>query len=246
VVCIALDPKHNRYFCSGGDAKTVYVLDADSFKQVDAIAMPAETDALIYEPKNGRIYVTNDEGSHVWGIDPDTDKVVQDVDIPGVPEYMVYDAGNNRIYLNIKTKDEIAVIDPDAGAVVTTWSTLPARGPHGLGFDAETGRLFSAGINGRLAVVDIKTGSVIASPSFASLVDQAAFDPGTKRIYCACTGQMSVLQETAEGANFVGNVVTADTAKNVAVDPATRGLWTTYTDGATSYAKGWTPVAGAQ
>lgn len=240
-VGIVLDPATNKYFVSGSDDKTVYVLNADSLKQIDAIAMPGELDAILLDPKNHRIFVTNDEGSHVWAIDPETDQVVATIDIPGVPEDMVYDAGTNRIYLNLKTRDEIAVIDPDANAVVTTWSTAPAELPHGLGFDPDTGRLFSAGINGRLAVIDIHTGSVVAAPTFAALVDQAAFDPSTKRIYCACTGQLSILQETDDGARFVANVVTDDTAKNVAVDPATHAVWTTYTDGSTSYAKSWTP-----
>lgn len=240
-VDIVLDPDNNRYYVSGSDEKTVYVLDADSLHSIASIAMPGELDAMLFDPRNHRIYVTNDEGSHVWGIDPGSNQVVEDIPIPGVPEYMVYDAAANRIYLNLKTKDEVAVIDPDAGSVIATWSTAPARSPHGLGFDPQTGRLFSAGINGRLAVIDIKSGSVIAAPAFAALVDQAVFDPATRRIYCACTGQLSILQETDDGAQFLGNVVTTDTAKNVAVDPATDDVWTTYTNGTTSFAQSWHP-----
>ena len=39
----------------------------------------------------------------------------------------------------------------------------------------------------------------------------------------------------------LGALATAATAKNVAVDPATRAVWTTYTDGKSSFAKSWMP-----
>jgi hypothetical protein len=39
----------------------------------------------------------------------------------------------------------------------------------------------------------------------------------------------------------LGDLPTAATAKNVAVDPQTRAVWTTYTDGKSSFAKSWLP-----
>jgi hypothetical protein len=39
----------------------------------------------------------------------------------------------------------------------------------------------------------------------------------------------------------LGDLATAATAKNVAVDPQTRAVWTTYTDGKSSFAKSWMP-----
>ena len=38
----------------------------------------------------------------------------------------------------------------------------------------------------------------------------------------------------------LGELATAATARNVAVDPATRAVWTTYSDGKSSFAHGWT------
>jgi DNA-binding beta-propeller fold protein YncE len=154
---------------------------------------------------------------------------------------MLYDADADRIYLNIKPKDELVVIDPNSNSIVAHWPTSPADAPHGLAFDPVTGRLFSAGMNGQLAVLDAKTGKLIASAPIAGKVDQIAFDPATRRIYCACADWMSVVQETDQGVVFLGNVRTAATAKNVAVDPQTHEVWTTYTDGTNSYAKAWRP-----
>jgi hypothetical protein len=92
-----------------------------------------------------------------------------------------------------------------------------------------------------LAAIDSNTGRTVGSSEIAKAVDQATFDPSTGRVYCACTDQMSVVQETPDGVKFLGNVATAKTAKNVAVDPATHWVWTTFTDGANSYVKSWRP-----
>jgi hypothetical protein len=53
---------------------------------------------------------------------------------------------------------------------------------------------------------------------------------------------MSVISTAGGKLKTLGDVSTAATAKNVAVDPATRAVWTTYTDGKSSYAKSWTPA----
>jgi YVTN family beta-propeller protein len=240
-VDIATDPKSGNYFVSASDEKKVVVVDGTTLKPLQEIPMPGELDAILLDPDNRRVYVTNDEGSHVWVIDADTAKLVATIDIPGIPEYMVYDSKAGRIYLNLKSTNEIAVIDPAANSVVARWSVSPAEKPHGLAFDPESGRLFSAGANGVLAVVDSRTGKEVASVAIATGVDQAVFDPSTGRVYCACTGQMSVVRETADGAQFLGNVASAKTAKNVAVDPQTHAVWTTFTDGANSYVKSWRP-----
>jgi DNA-binding beta-propeller fold protein YncE len=240
-VHIVLDPDNGRYFISGSDDKKVVVLNADDFSTVGVVEMPAETDAILLDPKANRIFVTNDEGSHVWGIDPNSLKVVATIDIPGSPEYMLYDASADKIYLNLKSTSQLATIDPNSGQVASTWSVAPADKPHGLCFDKDTGRLFSVGANGKLVAIDVSTGKVTASADVAAGVDQNAFDPSTKRIYCASGGRMSVVQETDDGLKFLGNVKTFDTAKNVAVDPVTHAVWTCYTDGKNSYAQSYTP-----
>ena len=79
----------------------------------------------------------------------------------------------------------------------------------------------------------------MGSTEITTHVDQIAYDAGTKRIFCAGPGQMSVVQATKDGVKFLGNIASAATAKNVAVDPATHKVWTTYTDGTDSYAKSW-------
>jgi YVTN family beta-propeller protein len=234
-----MDPESTFYYVSVQEEERVAVIDAATLKEVKSIKMAGPTDAIIYEPKNHMVYVTHDEGADVWVIDPKAAKVVATVTVPGVPEFMVYDESTDRIYLNIKNKDVVAVIDPATNKTVAKWPTAPAAQPHGLALDAANHRIFSAGGNGKLVVIDTKTGSVTDTVDIVPKVDQIAFGAPSGLVYCAGADKMSVVRTTGGKVLLLGDVTTAATAKNVAVDPATQDVWTTYTDGKSSFAKAW-------
>ena len=237
----AVDQDSKFYYVSVQEAKRVAVVDAETLTEVKSIKTSGPTDAIIFEPKNHMVYVTHDEGADVWVIDPAGAKVVATITIPGVPEFMVYDDQADRIYLNIKSKNVVAVIDPSSNKVVAQWPTAPARQPHGLAVDSKSHRVFAAGDNGKLVVIDTKSGAASGSVDIAPRVDQIAFDDAGGLLYCAGVDKMSVVSTAGGKVASLGELATAPTARNVAVDPATRAVWTTFTDGTSSFAKSWLP-----
>jgi DNA-binding beta-propeller fold protein YncE len=237
----AVDAGSKLYYVSVQEDARVAVVDAETLKEVNSVKVPGPTDAIIYEPKNHMVYVTHDDGLDVWVIDPATLKIVATVAIPGAPEVMVYDEKADRIYLNIKDKNVVAVIDPASNKVIAQWPTAPAQLPHGVALDTANHRIFVAGANSKLAVIDTASGSVTGSADIAPKVDQIAFDSAGGLVYCAGPGKMTVLGASGGTVTNRGEIATAATAKNVAVDPATRAVWTTYTDGKSSFAKSWMP-----
>jgi DNA-binding beta-propeller fold protein YncE len=237
----AVDPESKYYYVSVQEDQRVAVLDAATLKEVKSIKVDGPTDAIIYEPKNHMIYVTHDEGANVWVIDPAAAKVVASIEVPGVPEFMVYDESTDRIYLNIKSADMVAVIDPGTNKTVAKWATAPATQPHGLALDSAHHRIFSAGANGKLAVIDTVSGKVVTSVPITAKVDQIAFDPKSQLVFCAGPEKMSMVRVAADGVSAAGDFATAGTARNVAVDAKTGAVWSTYTDGKSSFAKSWMP-----
>ncbi len=238
-VGITTNPAGDTYYASVQDDKRIAIIDAKTLQETGSIALPGETDAILYDGKDHRVYVTNDNGKYLWAIDPAAGKVIAAIEIPGEPECMAHDEAADRIYLNIKNLSEVAVIDTKTNTVVAHWPTAPVTGPHGLVFDAAASRVYSSGDNGKLVAIDTKTGQVIGSTEITKKVDQIAFDVSTRRIFCAGPDHLSVVKATATGVKFLGNVDSATTAKNVAVDPTTHKVWTTYTNGTDSYAKSW-------
>jgi DNA-binding beta-propeller fold protein YncE len=237
----AVDPDSKFYYVSVQEDKRVAVVDAVTLKEVKSIKVDGPTDAIIFEPKNHMVYVTHDEGTNVWVIDPAAAKVVASIEIPGVPEFMVYDQTTDRIYLNIKTTDQVAVIDPATNKTVAQWPTGQATQPHGLALDAANHRIFAAGGNGKLAVIDTATGKITSTVNITPKVDQIAFDPDSHLVYCAGADKMSIVRAVGDTVASAGELSTAATARNVAVDPQTGAVWTTYTDGKSSFAKSWMP-----
>jgi YVTN family beta-propeller protein len=237
----AVDADSKYYYVSVQEDQRVAVLDAATLKEVKSIKLSGPTDAIIFEPKNHMVYVTHDEGADVWVIDPSTSQVVASIAVPGVPEFMVYDSSTDRIYLNIKSADKVAVIDPNSRKTVAEWGTGPAGQPHGMALDVAHHRIFTAGGNGKLAVIDTQTGKVTGSTDIAAKVDQIAFDPVKQFVYCAGADKMSIVDTSGSAVATVGELSTAATAKNVAVDPQTHAVWTTYTDGKSSFARSWLP-----
>jgi YVTN family beta-propeller protein len=235
----AVDGDSSFYYVSVQEGERVAVLDAATLKEVNSINTAGPTDAIIYEPKNRKVYVTHDDGADVWVVDPKMAKVIATITIPGVPEFMEYDQSTDRIYLNIKNKDLVAVIDPSSNKVIAQWPTAPATQPHGLAVDSANHRLFSAGANGKLVAIDTATGSVTGSVDVVPKIDQIAFDATGGLVYCAGTDKMSVVRTSGGQLTLLGDLATAATARNVAIDPATRAVWTTYTDGKSSFARAW-------
>ena len=235
----AMDPDSKRYYVSVQDAQRVAVLDAASLKEIGYVKVDGPTDAILYEPANHRVYVTHDDGTNVWVIDPAALKIVGSVEVPGAPEFMEYDPSADRIYLNIKTKDSVVAIDPAAGKVVATWPTAPAVSPHGIALDPSHHLIFVAGANGKLVALDSTSGKVQATADIAQRVDQLAYDPKAALLFAAGGNTMTVIRVSGTTLSAAGEIALAPAARNVAVDAASGAVWTTSSDGSSSFAKSW-------
>ena len=238
---VAIDRKDNKIFLGDDEEHKVVILDYATLKKTGEVAVTGPVDDVLYCPKNGLVYADHDDGEDVWVIDPKTEKIVATVTVPTAPEKVEYDRTSDRIYQNIKSNNTVQVIDPATNKVEKTFDTTPVAGPHGLAIDGKTQRLFTAGSNGKLAVIDLKTGKVLSTVSIEKGVDQIAYDSGSGRIYCACRGAISVVQVTPEGAKFLGNVPTPKGSHTIAVDRKTRAVWTCYYDDKNSYLLKLTP-----
>ncbi|HET9377439.1 MAG TPA: YncE family protein [Chthoniobacterales bacterium] len=231
-----VDVDHNRYYASISAEKKLTIINRQTLEITGTVSLPGPADALAYNPKNGLVYVCHDDGEDVWVVDPGAQKIVTTIKIPTNPEFVVYDPITDKVFQNIKSRPVIIVIDPAPNSVAATWSTIPAESPHGLAVNPETHRLFSAGKNGKLVVLDSISGKSLGSVDIAEGVDQIAFDAGNKRIYCAAwQGKLTVLQENEEAVKSLGDVVTPVGTHTLAVDPKTHSVWIAFAKGEESY-----------
>jgi YVTN family beta-propeller protein len=212
-----------RGFVTAGSDRAVVMFDLDTLKILKVIhGLGMKPDAIEYDPGTQRIYVANGASGGITVIDPATGEVVATVPITGKLEGLAFD-GRGRLFVNTEDRSAIQVVDTHTLRPLASWPIAPAEGGTGLAIDAAHHRLFSAGANDRLAVVDSDTGAVVATPAIGDDPDGDAFDQVNGLIFTSnWVGTLSVLhQDSPDAYSAVQTVPTAFGARTLALDAAT-------------------------
>jgi len=232
---IAIDEADNLVLVGGG-GQHVISLNRDSLAKKGDLKVNGPGDDIELDPKHGKLYVDHDDGTEVWVVNPKTMNLIGTITVEEAPEFVVYSPRADRLYQNIKSTDHLQVINTATDKVVATWPTAPESKPHGLAIDEKTSRVFSVGSNGKMDVMNLKTGKILQVIDVKSGVDQIVFDTGNRRVYCAAKGFISVVQENADGsASLLANVASPMGAHTITVDPMTHDVWICYADKKASY-----------
>jgi YVTN family beta-propeller protein len=225
---IAIVPALRRGFITSGGDRTVVMFDADSLKILKVInGLGVKPDAIEFDPDTGMVYVANGQSGGVTVIDPVKGEISATVPIEGKLEGLAFD-GKGRLFVNTEDRSEIQVIDTHTLKPLAAWSISPVEGGTGLAIDTVHHRLFSAGANNRLAVVDSDTGAVVATPEIGEDPDGDAFDPSAGLIYTSnMVGTVTVLHEDGPDAySLVQTVPTEFGARTIALDTKTGRIFT--------------------
>jgi len=216
-----------RGFITAGSDRSVVMFDLDTLKVVKVIpGLGVKPDGIEYDPDTRRIYVANGASGGITVIDPAKGEIAATIPIGGKLEGMAFD-GRGRLFVNTEDRSEIQVVDTRSLKPVAAWPIAPAEGGTGLAIDAAHHRLFSAGANNKLAVVDSDTGAVVATPEIGDDPDGDAFDPASSLIFTSnMAGTVTVIHEDSPDAYTVAQTVpTAFGARTIALDPTTGRLF---------------------
>jgi DNA-binding beta-propeller fold protein YncE len=243
---VAIDAQKNRYYVSVSKEKKLVIIDSKKLEVIGEVPLPGPGDALTLGPTGvNRVFVGHDDGTDLWVIDPDAKTIVSTLTIASGPEYIVAENDTSLLYQNIKSDDTVLVISAsdNNSTIGGAWSTAPAKKPHGLAIDLRAPRrLFVAGVNGKLAVLDT-SGKPLGSADIVTGVDQIAFDVAKDRLYCpSSNGKMTVLDTSGNTVRSLGEIATARGAKTVAVDPDTHSVWVAYFENGKCFARKFTLV----
>jgi YVTN family beta-propeller protein len=220
-IAIAAESGHG-FITSGGD-RTVVMFDLATLRVLKVIGgLGMKPDAVEFDPQTRRIYVANGQSGGITVIDPEKGEVAATVPLEGKLEGIAFD-GRGRLFVNTEDRSLIQVIDTATLKPVASWPIAPVEGGTGLAIDAAHHRLFSAGGNGKLAVVDSDTGAVVATPAIGDDPDGDAFDASRSLIYTSnMPGTVSVIREDGPDAfSAVATVATAFGARTITLDPRT-------------------------
>lgn len=231
---IAADSVGKRVYAAGPD-KTLVAFDSSTWQKVGSLALDGPGDCVQFDSKHSLIYVDNDDGTKLWVVDPKTLTIVNTIAIKEAPEYMEVDNMRDLVFQAIKSTNSVQVVDLRSHSVIDEWSLGELKSPHGLAVDRRDGKLFIAGKNGKLVILDVKTGKILETLTVTENSDQIAYDSELKRLYVPGNGVMDVIQVSDDKAKILGMVPVPKGCHSVVVDPVTHDVWVAYTDATQSY-----------
>jgi DNA-binding beta-propeller fold protein YncE len=223
---VAIAPDLGRGFASDGGDNTVTVFDLASLKTMARLPVGTKPDGIVYDPVSHRAFAFNGGSNDATAIDGVTGTIAGTVALGGRPEFPAAD-GQGNIFVNIEDKSEIVEFDSRTLAIENRWPLAPCEEPSGLAIDAAHGRLFVGCHNQMLAVVDARSGNVIATPAIGKYVDANRFDPATGFAFSSNgDGTLTVVHEdTPDKFSIVENVMTQLGARTMEIDPKTHNVF---------------------
>jgi len=217
---IAIADDLGKGFTSNGQGNDVTVFDLKTLQKLGEVKTGGNPDAICYEPKTHRVLTFNGGSSHSSTvIDAKTLQVVSTLDLGGKPEFCAT-AGDGRMYDNLEDTSELLEIDVAKPAVTRRMKLDPCDGPSGLAIDPKEGVLFSVCDNKTMAVSDIKSFKVIATPEIGQGPDAAGFDPGLGLAFSSNgrDGTLTIVKKVGGKWQPVDTVETERGARTMTVD----------------------------
>ena len=223
---IALAPDLGRAFTSNGRGNSSTIVDLKTLKPLGTVQTGANPDSIRYLQDRHEVWTFNHTGGSITAFDPMSGKVVATIEVGGELEEAVEDPSANRVYVNVEDKGTIAVVDTLKHALVATWPLDGCEGPTGLAFDAKNHLLLSA-CDGKMAVIDSRSGKAVTSFPIAERVDGNGFDAATGLAFASSgTGVLTVAHEDApDKFTVVQTVKTQPSGRTMWLDPATHRVY---------------------
>ena len=227
---IAIDEKGHRYFVSASKPPQLVIIDSDKLEVTGTVTLSGPADLDAYYAKGNRVFVCNDEKPEMWIIDPEAKSILETVTLSGGGmEDLGLDDSETYLYQCLKDSNALVKIDAASHKVLATWKTSPADKPHGLALVPGTETALVVGGTGKLVLMSLKTGEVLSSADIAQKVDEIAFDPELKRVYCASgLGTISVVAVDGEKLTSLAPLPGHQGGHSIAVDPHTHKVWVVF------------------
>ena len=216
---VAVAPEFGKGFITNGQSNSVSIFDLKTLAKVGEPQTGQNPDSVCFEPKTKHIFTFNGRSNDSTAIDPKTNEVIKSFPLGGKPEECAVD-GTGKIYVNLESSSEIVEIDAAKTAILRHASLSPCESPSGLAIDTKNRKLFSACDNKVMAVTDIDSLKVIATPAIGPGTDGAGFDSGLGLAFSSNGGDgtLSIVKQVGGKYQTVDTVTTERGARTMTVD----------------------------
>ncbi len=222
----ALAPEFDKGFISNGQGNMVTVFDPKTLAKTGEIATGQNPDSICYEPKTKRVFAFNGRSNDTTVIDAKTNAVVATVPVGPKPEFCAAD-GAGHMYVNLENSSEIVELDAAEPKVARRAPLAPCEAPSGLAIDTRGKKLFSVCENKIMAVTDIASLKVVATPAIGQGPDAAGYDPALGLAFSSNgrDGTLTVVQTAGGKYEPIETVTTERGARTMTIDEKTHRIY---------------------
>ena len=213
-------PGTHDVLSTNGETNNAFLFDGRTGRIRATIPTGTKPDAAAYDPLTRTVWVMNPGSGDVTVVDPASASVLSTIAVGGSLELAVAD-GHGKMFVNIEDKNEVAVLDTRARKLVGRFPLSGCDGPTGIALDRRAHEIVSACANG-IAIVSAPDGRKVASLPIGKGADGAAYDPVRDLVLVPAgrDGNITILRLGVKPA-VVGTVITAKSARTIAVDEST-------------------------
>lgn len=150
---IVYDAKTGRVFVANAKDKSLSVVDADSNKLVNTIALPSLPETAVVDGK-GRLYVALEDKNAIAVIDTEAMKMLRQYDVSAVcdePAGLAIDPATERLFAGCHNR-KMAIVDGLTGKVLA--APAIGEGNDATAFDPVRKLAFASNGEGTLTVID--------------------------------------------------------------------------------------------
>ena len=221
-------PGLRKIYTSNWGENKIGVIDLRSMSVVKRLPTAAKPNGSVYAAPFQKLYVSDTDGLAVAVVDVEKDVIRKTLHFNSETGMPQYDASARKVWVNLRRTNEIAEIDPVAEAVVGRYPVEGCEHNHGMAIDSQNHRAFLlCGGNRTFTVFALDTHKAIAHFPLPAGADVVKFDPGTGRVYAACSsGSIAVFQEKdADHFQKVEDFPVQKLVHSLAVDPITHRVY---------------------
>jgi DNA-binding beta-propeller fold protein YncE len=222
---IALVEKYHHGFTTNRGDSTVTMFNLKDLTFIKKIKIPAGgLDGIMYDDFSDRLILTNhSKPGTATAIDPNLGEITGEAELEDNSPEGASSDGKGKIFVNNEGKNTIQVVDVKEMKAIASWPINPCDGPTGAAYDRATDRIF-ADCSDTSAVVNAKTGKIVALIPNGRGVDALGWDPSEKLIYIPAGRDSNVTivhEDSPDKYTVIATVPTMTGAKTISVDPIT-------------------------
>ena len=220
----------DRGFTANGDGSTT-VFALSTLKTIARVKLGESVDAAFFEPVTKTIAFTDGDHQRLILLDPKTNAVAGTIAVPAEELEGAAAAGDGTLWVNERDHDRVAHVDLRTKKLIAEFALPGCTQPTGMAIDTAGARLF-IGCKGTapvLAIVNARTGKVVARLPIGRGNDTVVYDAAAHRIFTAngLDGNVVMIDQAGpDSYKFAGAFTTRPICRTMALDPATGRIFT--------------------